>query len=180
MQTALDDCSISTAITNEFSCDWSTVRRECLKEARRYLRQTDDAEEAVQEALIRAWRRRGTCHNPEAPLPWMLQITRNEALRLAGRRQLRLLRELPGEELPEPVSLGRDGDEEIDRVVGALATRQALEILREDERTLVHLRYVDDLTQPAVAERLNVPEGTVKVRLHRIRHRLRNAFEEAA
>ncbi len=144
------------------------------------LGRSDDAEEAVQEALIRAWHRRGTCHTPEAPLGWMLQITRNEALRLAGKRQLRLLRELPGDDLPEPVGEPRDGDEEIDRLVGALATRQALETLREDERTLVHLRYVDDLTQPAVAERLNVPEGTVKVRLHRIRHRLRDAFEEAA
>ncbi len=144
------------------------------------LRHTDDAEEAVQEALTRAWRRRDTCHTPDAPLGWMLQITRNEALRLAGRRQLRLLRELPGEEIPESISEPRGGDEEIDRVLGALATQQALETLREDERTLVQLRYVDDLTQPAVAERLNVPEGTVKVRLHRIRHRLRNAFEEAA
>ena len=46
-----------------------------------------DAEEAVQEALVRAWLRRDACRSPEAPLPWLLEITRNEARRVLGRRR---------------------------------------------------------------------------------------------
>jgi RNA polymerase sigma-70 factor (ECF subfamily) len=44
----------------------------------------------------------------------------------------------------------------------------------------MRLRYVEDLTQGQVAARLGVPEGTVKVRLHRARARLRGVAAELA
>jgi RNA polymerase sigma-70 factor (ECF subfamily) len=40
------------------------------------------------------------------------------------------------------------------------------------------MRYGEDLTQESVARRLGIPEGTVKVRLHRLRARLRVALED--
>src|SRR5436309_11951235 len=67
--------------------DWPLIRKRCAAEAFRILRRDHDADEAVQEALVRAWRGRASCRTPEAPLPWCLQITRNEALRLIGRRR---------------------------------------------------------------------------------------------
>ena len=45
----------------------------------------------------------------------------------------------------------------------------ALERLNERDRQLIRLRYEEDLTQTAIASRLGMPEGTVKVRLHRVR-----------
>jgi RNA polymerase sigma-70 factor (ECF subfamily) len=45
------------------------------------------------------------------------------------------------------------------------------------DRALVWLRYEDDLTQPVIAERLGMPEGTVKVRLHRLRAVLRREID---
>src|SRR5438045_3362945 len=65
--------------------DWPLIRKRCAAEAFRILRRPQDAEEAVQEALARAWRSRATCRTPDAPLPWCLQITRNEALRTISR-----------------------------------------------------------------------------------------------
>ncbi len=41
------------------------------------------------------------------------------------------------------------------------------------------LRYGEDLTQQAIARRLGLPDGTVKVRLHRLRHKLRKAMQES-
>ncbi len=41
------------------------------------------------------------------------------------------------------------------------------------------LRYGEDLTQQAIARRLGLPDGTVKVRLHRLRHKLRKAIRES-
>src|ERR1700733_2756784 len=70
------------------SWNWSQIRERCSVEARRMLRQPQDAEEVVQEALARAWRSRRACRTPETPLPWCLQITRNEALRLMQRQRL--------------------------------------------------------------------------------------------
>jgi RNA polymerase sigma-70 factor, ECF subfamily len=52
----------------------------------------------------------------------------------------------------------------------------ALNRLDERERLLLRLRYDEDLTQAAIARRLGIPEGTVKVRLHRVRAKLRRAI----
>lgn len=52
----------------------------------------------------------------------------------------------------------------------------ALRRLSDRDRRLLALRYEEDLTQAAIATRLGIPEGTVKVRLHRARNRLRQAY----
>ena len=51
--------------------------------------------------------------------------------------------------------------------------------LRPSDRQLVWLRYFEDITQVNVARRLELPEGTVKVRLHRVRKHLRRTLEDA-
>ena len=156
--------------------EWETARRRCLREARRILRDREDAEEAVQEALIRAWRNQAKCRTPATPLPWLVQITRNEALRLAERRQRRRASEVH-DERPDRNPSSENG---LERMLESVATEQALSVLRPEDRTLIRLRYVEDLTQGQVAARLGVPEGTVKVRLHRVRARLRGVAADLA
>jgi RNA polymerase sigma-70 factor (ECF subfamily) len=158
--------------------EWDAARQRCLREARRILGNRDDAEEAVQEAFVRAWRKRSACRTPGAPLPWLLQITRNEAMRLAVRRSKRQASEIPEAE-PEAVP-GAALETPLDQALTSLATEQALSALGEDERKLLRLRYEEDLTQGQVAAALGVPEGTVKVRLHRVRARLRGVAGDLA
>ena len=128
-----------------------------------------DAEEAVQEALARAWSRRDACRSPEAPLPWVLEITRNETRRALGRRARRSSREVAG---AEPRATDAD-DRDLAGAALRLTMEQALGELADRDRSLLRLRYAEDLTQSEVARRLGMPEGTVKVRLHRARRRLR-------
>ena len=125
--------------------------------------------------MIRAWRNRDSCRTPATPLPWLVQITRNEALRMAARRQRRQACEVP-EWSPDMHA----ADSGLDRMIDTVATEQAMKVLQPEERRLIQLRYVEDLTQGQVAARLGVPEGTVKVRLHRARARLRGAAAELA
>lgn len=110
-------------------------------------------------------------------MPWMRQIARNEALRLLERRRTRTEREL----LDDETILSRvpdDGaEEERDGLLLRLQVGAALERLSVDDRRLLALRYEGDLSQPEVARMLGIPEGTVKVRLHRIRGRLRKELE---
>lgn len=69
------------------------------------------------------------------------------------------------------------GEEELVLVTAERADLQAaLGHLSERERALLSLRYEEDLTQPAIAARLGIPEGTVKVQLHRARLKLRRAY----
>lgn len=107
-----------------------------------------------------------TCRTPGAPEPWVRQIARREALRLVVRlpdeRSRCALEDADSAEVVAPEAL-----------LERLDARRALAQLSDEERRLVGLRYVADLTQSQVARRLGIPEGTAKVRLHRVRRRLR-------
>jgi RNA polymerase sigma-70 factor, ECF subfamily len=163
-------------IRREPTWDWELLRQGCLREARRVLGDPHEAEEAVQEAMARAWRQRHNCRDRQAPAPWLRRIARNEALRLVERRAAWRFSELEPEVEP-PASDGADLERSsLERV----SVSQALELLEPEERELVTLRYMLDLGQPEIARRLGMPEATVRVKLHRIRKRLRALIWEAA
>jgi RNA polymerase sigma-70 factor (ECF subfamily) len=126
----------------------------------------------VQEAFLRAWRNRARCRTPETPLPWLLAITRNEALRIRGRPAAAT----PDDPL-EPEQRGTP-DPRVETAPVRVDLMRALTELPERDRRLLQMRYGEDLTQASVARRLGIPEGTVKVRLHRLRARLRVALKE--
>jgi RNA polymerase sigma-70 factor, ECF subfamily len=65
----------------------------------------------------------------------------------------------------------------IEDLPGRLDFEALLQSLSPLDRALIELRYVRDLSQPAVAAATGLPEGTTKVRLHRLRRRLREALE---
>lgn len=125
------------------------------------------AEDAAQEALIRAWRSRASCHASD-PGAWVRVIARNEALRVAARRA-----DAPLDETWE-MSADLSGLPAWDERLSC-----ALEGLRESDRLLVLLRYWEDLTYEQIATRMDLPLGTVKVRLHRAHAILRNHLREA-
>src|SRR3989442_8122874 len=117
---------------SEPSWDWASARQRCMREAQRMLSR-EDAEEAVQEALTRAWRRRGSCRNPEEPMAWLLQITRREAIRQLDRR-----RRISERERDEPADL-LSPDAAVEDLVAAIHTEQALANLRPDERRCIEV-----------------------------------------
>ena len=67
-------------------------------------------------------------------------------------------------------------DEQVVATVERADLHAALTRLNERDRELLELRYEEDLTQAAIARKLGIPEGTVKVRLHRARDKLRRAY----
>jgi RNA polymerase sigma factor (sigma-70 family) len=127
-----------------------------VSEASRVLPRVE-AEEAAQEALVRAWLRRDSCRCPGAPLPWLLEITRNEARRLMGRQARRSSHELVAAADLQPDC----EDRELVGTALRLSVEQAIGTLADGDRRLLNLRYTEDLTQSEVALRLGVPEGTV-------------------
>jgi len=136
--------------------------------ARRVAPRGSDAEDIAQEALVRAWRMRRSCRSPD-PVPWLRQIARNETLRAVARQA-------PQADLDLVAERG-----ELDDAVEAMPERldlvAAIRALDPLDRRLLSLRYGADLTQRKIAEILNMPEGTVKVRLHRARRALAEAME---
>jgi RNA polymerase sigma-70 factor (ECF subfamily) len=162
-----------TAVLSRQEWDWGQLRTRSKREALRVLGDPYVADEAAQEAMTRAWRQRHKCRTPGTPEPWVAQIARNEALRLrAGEKKQTDVAFRAAEEWPV---IGPSGE---DRLISKVSVQQMLNGLTLEERRLIDLRYKDDLAQPAIAKLLGVPEGTVKVRLHRLRQRLRRDYTE--
>lgn len=145
--------------------EWDEVSRICLRIAYRYAKDPGEAEDIAQDALLRAWRRRSTLRDSRNRKQWLWAIVRNEAFRQYARPR------------PEPVDTleaeyGAE-DELVLAMVERADLRAAISRLDERDQILVRLRYEEDMTQAAIAHRLGLPEGTVKVRLHRVRAKLR-------
>ncbi len=148
--------------------EWDEAHRICLRIAYRYAGDRGEAEDVAQEALLRAWRRRSTLRDAGRRNQWLATIVRNEAFRQRARVR------------PEPSAtieaLEGAEDEQVIAMVERADLQAALRRLSKRDRVLLAMRYGEDLTQPAIARRLGIPENTVKVRLHRARDRLRRAY----
>ena len=137
-----------------------------------------DAEEATQDAFVKAHRALGR-FRVDAPFrPWLLKIVANEARnrrRSAGRRLGLLARAAAA----ESVSGGAAPSPETDLLEGEERRRlfAALRRLREEERAAVVGRYFLGLTDEETAAVLGVRRGTVKTRVWRALARLRDELE---
>lgn len=139
-----------------------------MRFAFRYAKNRTEAEDIAQDAIVRAWSKRDTLRDIGARKSWLATIVRNEALREFARK-----RPLPSD-LIELIH-GCDDDRVLATVERA-DLHAALERLNKRDRQLVRLRYDEDMTQEAIAHRLGIPLGTVKVRLHRVRAKLRRSI----
>jgi RNA polymerase sigma-70 factor (ECF subfamily) len=144
--------------------DWGELRQRCLRETRRVLGHGGAAEDATQEALIRAWRQRDSCQDPRRPGPWISTIARREALRLARRHPRDRCLDFACTATPPPLE-ATDAE-----ATGAL--RIAVESLDPADRWLVFAHYWEDRACRDLARDLGCPETTVRVRLFRVRRRL--------
>jgi RNA polymerase sigma-70 factor (ECF subfamily) len=148
------------------------TRHRLVREASRYVGAAE-AEDATQEALIRAWRFQDACDDPSNPLPWLLQIARREALRLRDRPSRR-------ENVVEPALLTEllDTQDTDNSPSLPIPLEQGLGCLSDNERNLLAMRYELDLTHATIAEQLGISEGAVRVRLHRAMKGLRRHVEQ--
>lgn len=140
--------------------------------AYRYASNPSEAEDIAQDALLRAWRRRSTLRNTERRNQWLTTIVRNEAFRRHARVRPDLTTAIEFREGAE--------DEQVLATVELADLHAALKRLSERDRRLLEMKYEEDLTQATIARRLGIPEGTVKVRLHRARNKLRALYARAS
>jgi RNA polymerase sigma-70 factor, ECF subfamily len=151
--------------------DWDRLASLCLREARRVAGH-HDAPDIAQEAMIRVWRSLRNGVEPDHHGAWLRTIVRREAIRHRNRVA-------NTSSLEEFFDLDdRTAANRLDLLPLQVDVRRAVRSLTPQDRKLLALRYVDDLTQPAVASALGIPEGTAKVRLHRARGRLQQVLAE--
>jgi RNA polymerase sigma factor (sigma-70 family) len=128
------------------------------------------AEEATQQTFVKAWQAASTFEPNRDLGPWLATIARRTAIdlyRRESRRQAESLSNLSSE--PATVVDLQDG---VERSFDVWSVRQAVDDLPAEEREVVRLQHLEQLSQPEVAERLGLPLGTVKSRSFRAHQRL--------
>ena len=138
--------------------------------AHRLLGSRDLAEEATQQTFVKAWRSAASFDPGKELGPWLATIARRTAIdihRREARRATESLAELASDD-PSVVELPQG----IERSFEVWAVREAIDELPPDEREIVRLQHIEELTHAEVSERLGVPVGTVKSRSFRAHRRL--------
>lgn len=128
------------------------------------LPQLCDREDAVQEALRRAWQSRDSLRQEAAFPAWLMRILLNECHAILRKRK----REFPAAAVPALRETAPDADIELYTQFTALEERYRLPLL---------LHYMEGYKVAEVAQMLGLPQGTVKARLHRGRNILRDRIE---
>lgn len=128
------------------------------------LKNEADAEDAISNAILKAYENRGQIRSFHKFKPWMMTITKNEALRIKKKRLY-----LPGDEVVEALSkpVAAHYDELWD----------VLQEMKEEYRLAVVLFYYGGLSLRDISDVLDIPVGTVKSRLNRGKAELREALE---
>ena len=138
--------------------------------ARLILRDRELARDAVQEALIRAWRDLPGLRDPERFEAWLHRLIVNAAIDEARRRRRRVI-----EVAVSPIDL-RSSPDDIDRLVDRDELDRALSKLRPEHRALVVLHYYLGMPLPEAAASLGISLGAAKSRLHRAMGSMRQSF----
>jgi len=125
-----------------------------------------EAEDAVQEAAIRAWRRLDGLRDDTAIKSWFFTIVANECRSRQRRSWWRVVK------TAEPALTA-----DVPDVSAGLDLDRALQRLAPDDRLLIHLRFRLDLPIGEVARALRISEGACRTRLHRVLRGLRPDLE---
>jgi RNA polymerase sigma-70 factor (ECF subfamily) len=150
-----------------------------LRVARRITGDPTDAEDVVQETLIRAYRAVDR-FDGRYPRAWLLTILRNTWHNMNRKARPRLLATADDMfAVPASGADGRSGAQE--QVVDSMLDAELVDGLRAlsaNHRAIVTLVDIDGLTYQEAADVLGIPPGTVMSRLHRARKRLRARLEQ--
>ena len=140
--------------------------------ARSLVRHADDAEDLVQDALLRAYERRGTFERGGNIRGWLMSILHNSHIDRVRSARSSQRRHDQAAEIAETVLAANQ-----EHAVRLRQVREAFFELPDEQREALHLVAIEDLSYQEAATTLGIPVGTLMSRVSRARERLR-AFED--
>jgi len=143
------------------------------------VRDSVEAEDLTQETFLRAYRQRDSLRDPGALVAWLYRIATHVSLDRLRQRVRRAPRESESDvdevDLPDPDAPSLQ--QTIEQEEMSACVQQYLANLSDNYRAVILLHDQHGLTGPEIAETLDLPLATVKIRLHRARRRLQAALQ---
>jgi len=139
-----------------------------------------DARDAAQDTFVTAWRKIREVRDPERFDAWLQRVAVNAARQTYRARRRRGVREIAMSRMP--IATDPAGDARLDPAqrADALALDAALRTLPIEQREILVLHHLEDLSTDDLADRLSIPPGTVKSRLFTARKALQAALDGEA
>jgi RNA polymerase sigma-70 factor (ECF subfamily) len=133
----------------------------------RIVREPATAEEVSLEVYMQVWRTAATYDTERGSVTaWLATAARSRALDWMRSKQARLYRDGQGmEDLPELMDVRVNPEQSLAQTQQATFVRQAMNALPSEQRIALDLGFYSGLTHSEIAERLNLPLGTVKSRI---------------
>ncbi len=155
-----------------FAAIVSAYERDMVRVAYGICGEADGARDAVQAALLVAWRKLGTVRQPEQVRSWLVAVAANEARQLVRRRHRARLADLT-------VDPSGPADTDPPGLIGRIDLQNALRRLSPDERTVIALHYGADLDSDEIGHLLGISASGIRSRLSRVIDRLRKELGDA-
>ena len=191
MTTFVDDASLVSRLRAKDESAFETLLRvymaRLLAVARRFLKNEEDARDAVQDAFIAAFRGIDRFQEGSKLSTWLHRIVVNAALMKLRTRRRHPEEEIDallprfaadGHQLQESVDWNLSAEEMVQQAEMRELVRKSIDRLPESYRVVLLMRDIEEMSTEETAQALGITPNAVKVRLHRARQALRSLLDK--
>lgn len=134
------------------------------------------SEDVLQDAFVKIWEKRST-YSPEKGriFTWMLNIARNTAIDAIRNKHVKVSSKI--QNLEDNVHKVNEGNKST-IATDTIGMNDMISNLNPEQQKVIHLAYFEGYTQEEVADKLNIPIGTVKTRTRAALQLLRKTFNK--
>jgi len=182
MQQEDTDLALITAILAGQTADYAVLvkrhQRFVFTLAMRFAKNREDAEEIAQDCFVKAYRALGTFKQTSKFSTWLYTITYTTAMTFLRKKRLDTQSINDDEHVLQIANSGTDFDANIvEKKSNYAYLNQAIALLLPDDAAIITLFYKGEQSLEEIGEALRMEPNTVKVKLHRARHRLKEKLQ---
>ena len=174
----IDDL-ISSAVSGDVDAYEQIIKlyeKKVFNLALRYVKNRDDALDVSQEVFLQIYQNLDQFRGESQFSTWVYRVTYNKCvdmLRKLQKTQRNVVMSTDDENFFESASGKNSLEQEYENRELLNTVMAAIDTLPQEQRDVVHLRYIKDLSYAQIAEILNIAEGTVKSRINRARLKIK-------
>lgn len=182
MQQLETDLALITQVLNGDTAVYSVLvkrhQRFVFTLAMRFAKNREDAEEIAQDCFVKAYRALGTFKQTSKFSTWLYTITYTTAMTFLRKKRLDTQSINDDENVLQIANSGTDFDANlVERKSTYAYLNEAIDMLLPDDAAIITMFYKGEQSLEEIGEALNMEANTIKVKLHRARHRLKEKLQ---